>query len=226
MLIFLLKNRDYIVTESTEKPKPLTADDLKIKDMKDTVDRTKKIMVDNIDQLLQRGEKLEKLVDKSDQTQEQAQIFTQQARQIQIKARFENIALTAAMLGFVIGGFYGLSSGIGLPMVAICGGIGGVIFYSVVWMFSGAIQSILKLPFLNFGFSLSPEKISEEDFSLVKEFQPSINPISMNDAGMNDESFNYIKPYVIRTPNNALKHKMPVSEQAPHVEDKARYKFI
>lgn len=157
--------------------KPRTEDDIKIQDMKETIDRTKEIMVDNIDQLLQRGDKLEQLLDKTDQAEEQAQIFTQQARQIQIKARFENIAMTAAMLGFVLGGFYGLSSGIGLPMVAICGGIGGVVFYSVVWMFSGAIQSILKLPFLNFGFGPSIEKIEDESIFLTKNFHPSLDDV-------------------------------------------------
>ena len=179
--------------------KPRTEDDIKIQDMKETIDRTKEIMVDNIDQLLQRGDKLEQLLDKTDQAEEQAQIFTQQARQIQIKARFENIAMTAAMLGFVLGGFYGLSSGIGLPMVAICGGIGGVVFYSVVWMFSGAIQSILKLPFLNFGFSPSIEKIEDESIFLKKNFHPSLGDV---------------KPSLIHSNKHIVVRQLPAVNQA------------
>ncbi|MCS5707466.1 hypothetical protein CC99x_000965 [Candidatus Berkiella cookevillensis] len=190
--------------------KPLTADDIKIQDMTETIDRTKRIMVDNIDQLLQRGEKLEQLLDKTAQTEEKAQIFTQQARQIQIKARFENIAMTAAMIGFILGGFYGLSAGIGLPMVAICGGIGGVVFYSVVWMFSGAIQSILKLPFFNLGFSPNIEKIEDESISVTKNFHPSLD---------------YVKPNLIYSNKHTVRCQLPAVSQAIDLEAQSMKKL-
>lgn len=198
----------YIMTSPTIQPR--TADDIKIQDMKDTIDRTKEIMVDNIDQLLQRGEKLEQLLDKTDQAEEKAQIFTQQARQIQIKARFENIAMTAAMIGFILGGFYGLSSGIGLPMVAICGGIGGVIFYSVVWMLSGAIQSILKLSFFNLGFSPSIEKIEDESIIVTKNVHPSLD---------------YVKPNLIYSNKHIVAGQLPVINQAIDLEEQRAKKL-
>lgn len=139
---------------------PKTQDQQVIEEMKKTVDETKKIMVDNIDQLLDRGTKLEQLTDKSEQIEDQAQAFSQNARQMYIKARFESIAMGGALIGMILGAILALSSGLGLPVVAVGAGIGGALGYSLVWMFSGAIQSIMKLPIFNVGGAESTQGIA------------------------------------------------------------------
>lgn len=202
-----------IIMSDTNQPKPRkTKDQEKIEEMQETVDRTKKVMVDNIDKLLERGDKLEQLVDKTEQTEDKSQLFNQNAKQMQIKARFQNIAIGAALVGLVVGGFYGLSAGIGLPMVAICGGIGAVVCYSAVWMFSGAIQSILKLPFLSLGFNEAPSNVSAsspEPKNVIELSTPGANLLQLYNEQLEHHPSIAQESYV-GTNENRLKAKLAI----------------
>lgn len=123
-----------------------------IKKLQAQVDDTKEVAVDNIGQIVERGEKLQGIADTTRQTEEQALEFTGNARQMYIKARFQNWALSAAILGMLFGAAYAFSVGASMPMVLASTGMAGVMFYGVMWMASGLIQSVMSLPFFSMGF--------------------------------------------------------------------------
>lgn len=143
------------MTKSPPTSPPLeTQDTRNIRQAQENVDAAKEVMVENIGKLLERGELLERLEDKTARMDEQSKMTSEKAKQIYIKSRFDNIAMSAALVGLVFGGLYGLGSGIGLPMIVICGGLGSALCYSAVWMFSGVIQSFLQLPIFNSNVSV------------------------------------------------------------------------
>tara|TARA_R110002110_G_scaffold271566_3_gene487006 strand:- start:29219 stop:29830 length:612 start_codon:yes stop_codon:yes gene_type:complete len=129
-----------------------------VKRLKDQVADTTEVVLDTIDQLVERGENLEDLVDQTGQTEDKALEFTGNARKMLVKAKFKSWALSAAMVGGIVGGFYGLSVGASIPMLLASSGMVGALFYGVMWMCSGIIQSGMRLPFLGFSFQPAVHK--------------------------------------------------------------------
>lgn len=142
------------------------------------VDDTKEVLLDTIDQLIERGENLESVADKTGETEDQSLEFTGNAHKMRVKAQFKSWALTASIVGMVIGGFYGLSMGASLPMMLASSGIVGALFYGGMWMCSGVIQSFIGLPF--FRFSFQPDVQQDEKMRLNTEYMsvmPGATPI-------------------------------------------------
>ncbi len=84
------------------------AADQKIKKIQAEVDATKKIMEQNIDKMLERGQKLEALKDKSEQLKTESQAFNQNAVKLKQALQFKNVALTIILIGMAIGAAVGL----------------------------------------------------------------------------------------------------------------------
>src|SRR5690348_10800226 len=91
--------------------------DSKVKKLKKELEETKKIMVDNVDKVIIRGQKLEKLKDKTQEMAEQSHFFMIDAKKLKSKLFWRNVALTVAMVASVMGGLYGLFSGFSLPWI-------------------------------------------------------------------------------------------------------------
>ncbi|CAM9703807.1 unnamed protein product, partial [Phaeothamnion confervicola] len=75
------------------------ADADKLKDVARRVDDVKGVMVQNIEMVLERGEKLELLVDKSDQLQQQAFKFEKSSRQLKNHLYWQRVKLYAIYAG-------------------------------------------------------------------------------------------------------------------------------
>lgn len=65
------------------------------------LDATKDIMIENIDKILERGEKIELLVDKTDKLSEQAYKFEKSSRQLKHTMYWQNFKMYA-LIGFVV----------------------------------------------------------------------------------------------------------------------------
>lgn len=146
-----------------------------IKKLQAQVDDTKEVAVDNIGQIVERGEKLQGIADTTRQTEEQALEFTGNARQMYIKARFKNWALSAAILGMLFGAGYAFSVGASMPMVLASTGMAGVMFYGVMWMASGLIQSVMGLPFFSMGFESNVTVDDHPSNLLTKPMTPQLS---------------------------------------------------
>lgn len=66
------------------------------------VAEVKGVMRDNIDKVLQRGEKMETLVDKTDALRNQAQNFQRQGQQIRRKMWYQNMKVKAVVIGILV----------------------------------------------------------------------------------------------------------------------------
>ncbi|KAK9815113.1 hypothetical protein WJX73_007949 [Symbiochloris irregularis] len=66
------------------------------------ISEVRKITVENIEKVLERGERLELLVDKTDHLQSEALIFKRQSRQLKNKLWWRNARLLALVLGVVV----------------------------------------------------------------------------------------------------------------------------
>ena len=88
----------------------------KIKAIRQQIDETKNVMVDNIEKVLERGEKIEVLVAKTEELNIQAQTFKKQAVAVKRKMWWKNIWLWILMAGvfLVI---------VGVITMFACGGI-------------------------------------------------------------------------------------------------------
>lgn len=84
------------------------AGDPKIEKIQAELDATKKIMEKNIDKMLERGEKLEALKDKTEQLKTESQAFNQNAVKLKQELQFKNVSLTIVLIGAAIGALIGL----------------------------------------------------------------------------------------------------------------------
>ncbi|KMZ73530.1 hypothetical protein ZOSMA_146G00040 [Zostera marina] len=75
----------------------------KVSKVKAQLTEVKGIMMDNIEKVLDRGEKIELLVDKTENLQFQADSFQRQGRQLRRKMWLQSIRVKLIVTGFVIG---------------------------------------------------------------------------------------------------------------------------
>ncbi|XP_056169223.1 vesicle-associated membrane protein 727 [Syzygium oleosum] len=74
----------------------------KLSKLKAQITEVKGIMVDNIEKVLDRGERIELLVDKTENLQFQADIFQRQGRQLRRKMWFQNLQMKVMVGGAVV----------------------------------------------------------------------------------------------------------------------------
>ncbi len=160
-------------TPNDKKPPTVQEKEALRKRLQGQVEDTKEVLLDTIDQLIERGSNLESVADKTGETEDKSLEFTGNARKIRIKAQFKSWALTASIVGAVVGGFYGLSMGASLPMMFASAGIVGALFYGGMWMCSGIIQSFIGLPFFRFSFQ---SDIQQDERMLINTEQMSLMP--------------------------------------------------
>ncbi|KAK7292976.1 hypothetical protein RJT34_15835 [Clitoria ternatea] len=87
----------------------------KIAKVKAQVSEVKGVMMENIEKVLDRGEKIELLVDKTENLRSQAQDFRQQGTKIRRKMWFQNMKIKLIVLGIII-------ALILIIVLSICGG--------------------------------------------------------------------------------------------------------
>jgi vesicle-associated membrane protein 72 len=74
----------------------------KMAKIKSQVAEVKGIMMENIEQVLDRGGKIEVLVDKSETLRNQADVFQRQGKQLRRKMWFENMKVKLIVLAIII----------------------------------------------------------------------------------------------------------------------------
>ncbi|KAJ6325668.1 hypothetical protein OIU76_012699 [Salix suchowensis] len=87
----------------------------KLSKLKAQITEVKGIMMDNIDKVLDRGERIELLVDKTENLQFQADSFQRQGRELRRKMWLQNLKVKIIVGGTVL-------SLILIAWIAICGG--------------------------------------------------------------------------------------------------------
>lgn len=182
------------MTPGTSGSTPPTEKDKKdqIKRLKEQVADTTEVVLDTIDQIVERGENLEEVIDGTDQTDDKALEFNGNAHKMLVKAKFKSWALTAAMVGGIVGGFYGLSVGASIPMLLASSGIVGGLFYGVMWMCSGIIQSGMSLPFFGLSFQSEAQKDIRQEkntngFDVVPQLDSSAPLLVKGYSAVGDE---------------------------------------
>jgi len=144
--------------------------DPKIAAIQAEVEATKKIMENNIDKMLERGEKLQALVDKTEKLKNESQAFNQNAKQLKQVMGFKNFALGLVLLGAGIGALVGLyavlAAGYGWGVLPLCTGGGGAVFYLLTKPIEAIFKLYQKMHFVN---SLK----ADEPLPLVSSLQHS-----------------------------------------------------
>jgi len=79
-----------------------THEDDKVKQVKAATDEVVGIMHQNINKVVERGERLDDLQDKTDQLQEQSQVFNKSARKIKNQMWWKNVKLNIAIAAVCI----------------------------------------------------------------------------------------------------------------------------
>ncbi|XP_058764660.1 vesicle-associated membrane protein 722-like [Vicia villosa] len=87
----------------------------KLSKVKAQVSEVKGVMMENIEKVLDRGEKIELLVDKTENLRSQAQDFRQQGTKIRRKMWFQNMKIKLIVLGIII-------AIILIIVLSVCGG--------------------------------------------------------------------------------------------------------
>jgi len=89
----------------------------KLTQIKDDMDSTRKVMVENIDRMLERGEKIELLVDKTDNLSMQAQTFKKKSTNLKRVMCMQNLKLWLIIIFVVLLVIYFITA-------SVCGGLG------------------------------------------------------------------------------------------------------
>lgn len=125
--------------------------DQKIKLIQQQVDETKKIMEDNIDKMLARGEKLQALKDKTEKLKTESQAFNQNAVQLKQVYAFKNFTLSVVLWGAAIGAGLGLYSvlvaGSHWSFLPFCTGLCAALAYALTWPLKGLFELYQKWRF-------------------------------------------------------------------------------
>lgn len=108
----------------------------------ENIRKTKEIMINNIDKLLVRGEKLADLKDKTDAIEDEAKLFAEAAHELQTRVKSRYLALTFIIIGMSLGASYTIITGYGLPLIALGAGAGGFLGYSVNWLRDKITQAL------------------------------------------------------------------------------------
>lgn len=144
-----------------------TLEQKKIKRIQKEIDETKKIMEKNIDQVIVRGQKIETLVDKSKEMKKRSQHFAKQGRQLKDQERFFNYALTAAIVGALLGVIVGLYAALPWPMILLCMASGVTGGYLLVQLASVVHQKVSNLSWRRFIFPYSYSEVLSDDNQIV-----------------------------------------------------------
>ncbi len=107
----------------------------------DQVRKTKEIMINNMDLLFARGEKLEALRDKTATLEQQAKLFAEAARDLQQRAKSRYLALTLILIGVSIGAIYTIICGYEAAIVLIGSAAGGVMGYAASWIYNSIVDN-------------------------------------------------------------------------------------
>ncbi|MGE3320105.1 MAG: hypothetical protein AB7I18_12500 [Candidatus Berkiella sp.] len=127
--------------------------DPKIAAIEAEVEATKKIMEGNIDKMLERGEKLQGLVDKTEKLKNESQVFNQNAVQLKQVMGFKNFALGLILFGAGVGALIGLyaifAAGYGWGVLPLCTGGGAALFYLLTKPVEAIFNLYQKMHFVN-----------------------------------------------------------------------------
>jgi hypothetical protein len=129
--------------------------DKKIQQVQQQIDETKKIMAKNIENVIIRGQKLEKLRDKTKEMALQSQLFAKSAHQLKSAKQWGMIAMTCVLIGFGLGALYGLVSGLSWPLIFTCSVLGGGIVFVLTQIASALQQTANRIPL---HWAVSPER--------------------------------------------------------------------
>lgn len=166
--------------------------DPKIQKIQDEVDATKKIMEQNIDKMIERGEKLEALKDKTEDLKKASQAFNHNAVKLKQELQFKNVALTIILIGMGIGaaiGLYGvLAAGYAWFCLPLSSALGGGISYLLTKPLSGMFHLYQKLHYadplrikLSSIHSETVQKNDRIELHSLKAFQPQFQGLKASD---------------------------------------------
>ena len=102
----LAEDQNKLMVVSEDGAGPSTDPTDKVQRVRNEVDRVKDIMVSNIETLVERGERLELLVDKTDQLSQHSVSFKQTSRTLQRRMWWQNTRLKVGLAVGVIVGIY------------------------------------------------------------------------------------------------------------------------
>jgi hypothetical protein len=142
----------------------------KIEKLKKELEETKIIMVDNVDKVIARGQKLEKLKDKSHDLVDKSRFAMKNAKKLKSKMYWRNVTWTVITAASAIGGIYALLSGFGWPMILASSALTGLLSYGVVNLVSEIQQTKLQFPFANASKSLGKQikALTKKGLKLMK----------------------------------------------------------
>jgi hypothetical protein len=129
--------------------------DKKIQQVQQQIDETKKIMAKNIEKVIIRGQKLEKLRDKTQEMTLQSQFFAKSAHQLKRAKQWGMLAMISVLIGFGLGALYGLVSGLAWPLILVCSALGGGIAFVLTQIASALQQTANRMPL---HWAVSPER--------------------------------------------------------------------
>ncbi len=120
---------------------------MEIKKIQERVLEVKSIMLNNIDKLLLRGEKLEQLKDKTEDLEDESRLFAENAHLLHKKAKNRYLALTFIIIGGSLGAMVALVMGYGLLAVTCAMILGGLAGYLV-----NALRNVIEDTFFRQDF--------------------------------------------------------------------------
>lgn len=154
--------------------------DPKIQAIQEEVDATKKIMEQNIDKILKRGEKLAALKDKTDHLKNESQAFNQNAVKLKNELQFKNVALTMILIGAAIGagvGLYGiLAVGYSWSFLPLTTGLGAGLSYALSLPMKGIFRLYQKMNFATSVTATKPAPLSQEQQKHVVDWLVAAKP--------------------------------------------------
>jgi hypothetical protein len=119
--------------------------DPKIEKIQAELDATKKIMEKNIDKMLERGEKLEALKNKTEQLKTESQAFNQNAVKLKQELQFKNVSLTIVLIGTAIGAVIGLYGVLAAGYAWICLPLSSALGASLSYILTKPLSSLFHL---------------------------------------------------------------------------------
>lgn len=147
--------------------------DPKIAAIQAEVDATKKIMEGNIDKMLERGEKLQALVDKTEKLKNESQAFNQNAQKLKQVMGFKNFALGVVLFGAAVGAGLGLyavlGAGYAWGVLPLSTGAGALAFYFLTKPIEAIFNLYQKVHFVNSLRADEPQPLSLPDAAPLLE---------------------------------------------------------
>lgn len=121
----------------------------KIEAVRKEVEETKKIMLDNIDKLIERGKKIERLKEKSEGLSDQSHMFATQARRLKWNLMLKNAVLTLVILSMALGAAYGFYTGASIPWICVGSLLAGGMTFVLGSMTEHFFHQVQKISLFN-----------------------------------------------------------------------------